>query len=409
MVTIRKRAYATQMDESDHEDNGYRKRRLSGTSRPIDQLSSNDSELIEDSTDIEHDKTQGVLESERLDINKEEEDNEDNDDNRLDLYLSDVHLAPESGSVDGEWRWWILTSTSMEDDRNNQNETVSQWTGETRSAPLSDEEYDQMIATSVDKPMVIRFRFGTDLQTVGEQVWTGALLLADYLIAYHTALFSKQQAATVLELGAGTGLCSILLHRLGVPYVFCTDGQQQVLRNCDYNVKYNQSDGTDNGGVFVRHLDWQHPPAWLSDDSSSNNIVESLEEFDWKESDIVRIRSDTQIFVAADVIYDNEATSAFLSMVNQLLKPSSMVKGNATRLFYVASEKRINFSLDELRVTAVAHDHFFRELRNYPNLQVDTDLPISTLPQRFAYTRNENLVLWRISWNDKCHGIASNI
>ncbi|RKP25951.1 hypothetical protein SYNPS1DRAFT_22183 [Syncephalis pseudoplumigaleata] len=238
--------------------------------------------------------------------------------------------------------------------------------------------------------MVVRFRFGTDLASVGEQVWTGALLLADYLIAHHAALFGRQPSATVLELGAGTGLCN---------------GQQQVLRNCEYNMRCNRLSETKDGGVFVRHLDWQHPPAWLREHDRQRASVPASEEaasmFEWRAADIARVTSDVQIFVAADVIYDNDATSAFLGIVHELLRPSPLFQCSE-RILYMASEKRINFSLEELRATAVAHDHFFRELRHYPHLQVETDLlPVDrTLPRRFPYTRNDNLVLWRVRWRE---------
>jgi hypothetical protein len=169
MVITRKRTYTTQTDRNGHENNIHRRRRLFDTNHTTSQLNSSGSELIVDSTDIEHDETQGLPEFETTDINSHsssEEEEEEEEDNRLDLYLSDVHLASESGSVDGGWRWWILTSVSTEDNKN-QNENNFQWIGKTRSEPLSDEEYNQMAASSVDKPMVIRFRFGTDLQTVG--------------------------------------------------------------------------------------------------------------------------------------------------------------------------------------------------------------------------------------------------
>ncbi|KAI9594368.1 hypothetical protein BDF19DRAFT_445717 [Syncephalis fuscata] len=328
-----------------------------------------------------------------------------------DLYLSDVHLAPENGSVDGKWRWWILTTKELKDSNNNENKNDSmdgnenntiQWTGTTQSiAPSKQDISEQESISDANRPIVLRFRFGTDLETlVREQVWAGALLLADYLVEYHTALFTKESKATVLELGAGTGLCSILLHRLGVDRVFCTDANPQVLRNCQYNIEYNCSTNGDSNGVVVRNLDWLQAPDWLTNSETKPLNDPEMRDFEWTEQDIACVTSATQVFVAADVIYDDTATAAFLDIASQLLRPSLLFK-SSDRVLYVASEKRINFSLDELRVTAVAHDHFFRELRKYPCLQVDTDIDIEAIPQRFSYTRSDNLVLWKITWNDK--------
>ena len=57
----------------------------------------------------------------------------------------------------------------------------------------------------------------TPLEDVGLQVWRGALLMADYLI--HN--FVRFRDSVVLELGAGTGLVSIVA-ALAAQTVFCT-------------------------------------------------------------------------------------------------------------------------------------------------------------------------------------------
>lgn len=57
----------------------------------------------------------------------------------------------------------------------------------------------------------------TTLDKVGLQVWRGALVMADYLIHREDRLCN----AVVLELGAGTGLVSIVA-ALRAQCVFCT-------------------------------------------------------------------------------------------------------------------------------------------------------------------------------------------
>ena len=57
----------------------------------------------------------------------------------------------------------------------------------------------------------------TTLVNVGLQVWRGSLLMADYLLGQD----SRLRGSVVLELGAGTGLVSLIAARRA-PCVFCT-------------------------------------------------------------------------------------------------------------------------------------------------------------------------------------------
>lgn len=57
----------------------------------------------------------------------------------------------------------------------------------------------------------------TTLENVGQQVWRGALLMGDYLLSN----LSRLTGATILELGAGTGLVSVIAAMSGA-HVFCT-------------------------------------------------------------------------------------------------------------------------------------------------------------------------------------------
>lgn len=58
----------------------------------------------------------------------------------------------------------------------------------------------------------------TTLEAVGLQVWRGSLLMADYILYHGDRLLSN---AVVLELGAGTGLVSIVAG-LKARHVYCT-------------------------------------------------------------------------------------------------------------------------------------------------------------------------------------------
>lgn len=57
----------------------------------------------------------------------------------------------------------------------------------------------------------------TRVSECGYQLWNGALLLCDYILTNQSRFVNK----TVLELGAGIGLCSIITSRFASK-VICT-------------------------------------------------------------------------------------------------------------------------------------------------------------------------------------------
>lgn len=95
----------------------------------------------------------------------------------------------------------------------------------------------------------IEHTMATPLDDVGKQVWRGAFLLADFIVSEPTVF----KGATVLELGAGTGLTSVIMATT-VKRVYCTDVGEDLLSMCRRNVTVNRHIGV--GEVKVRHLDW---------------------------------------------------------------------------------------------------------------------------------------------------------
>lgn len=64
----------------------------------------------------------------------------------------------------------------------------------------------------------VEHAMSTTLEKVGQQVWRGALLMTDYLLSQGNP---RLQESVVLELGAGTGLVSIVAASKA-QQVFCT-------------------------------------------------------------------------------------------------------------------------------------------------------------------------------------------
>lgn len=86
--------------------------------------------------------------------------------------------------------------------------------------------------THTEKIVFVEHSVSTELNLVGLQVWRGAFLLADYVLAYPD-LFKDQ---TVLELGSGVGLTSIVASYLAKE-VICTGKYKCSTKVCE-NFKF---------------------------------------------------------------------------------------------------------------------------------------------------------------------------
>ncbi|KAJ7372762.1 Methyltransferase-like protein 22 [Desmophyllum pertusum] len=150
--------------------------------------------------------------------------------------------------------------------------------------------------------ITIEHHLSTAVKDVGLQVWRGALLLCDFLV-YNEERFDR---CTALELGAGLGLCSIVLGRVA-KRVFCTDVGDSILRNCQRNVATNShlfKCGSDS--VTVHEFDWLKP-----------GLPTGNAPFCWTKEDQEALK-DVSVVLAADVIYDDSLTDAFLETVLRL-------------------------------------------------------------------------------------------
>jgi predicted nicotinamide N-methyase len=86
----------------------------------------------------------------------------------------------------------------------------------------------------IDHPIVLRQKSQID-QSTGLALWTCSQVLTGYLL--DNPHFVKDKS--VLELGSGLGLVSLVSHCLGADRVLATDGDVDVLANLRYNVRTN--------------------------------------------------------------------------------------------------------------------------------------------------------------------------
>jgi predicted nicotinamide N-methyase len=88
--------------------------------------------------------------------------------------------------------------------------------------------------------------------TTGRRTWEAALHLAKYLVESGSG---HVRGKKVLELGAGTGLVSILCARwLGARHVTATDGDDSVVEDLQKNIFLNGLD--DQGTIYAKQLRW---------------------------------------------------------------------------------------------------------------------------------------------------------
>uniref|UniRef100_A0A1A8QK80 Methyltransferase like 22 n=2 Tax=Nothobranchius pienaari TaxID=704102 RepID=A0A1A8QK80_9TELE len=229
----------------------------------------------------------------------------------------------------------------------------------------------------------IEHTMATTLEDVGKQVWRGALLLADFILS-KPELF---RGSTVLELGAGTGLTSIIMATTATR-VYCTDVGEDLLRLCKRNISLNKHKTEPAGReVRVKHLDWlQH-----------SLCTDAGVEFSWTEEEVADLYDNTRFIVAADVCYDDDLTDGLFRTLYRLC---SSFTHSCT--IFISLEKRMNFTLRHMDVTCQAYNHFRRCLSQLQDLSDGRcvfrveQVPLS-FSQFLLYERIEQLELWKLS------------
>lgn len=97
-----------------------------------------------------------------------------------------------------------------------------------------EEEEELFEYTFKNIPGKISLRGQTACATsTGLAVWSGAEVMAEHLAENPELVRHK----SVLELGAGLGLCGLVVHRLGATNVICSDGDVDVLKRLRVNLK----------------------------------------------------------------------------------------------------------------------------------------------------------------------------
>ncbi|XP_067270959.1 methyltransferase-like protein 22 isoform X2 [Pseudorasbora parva] len=230
---------------------------------------------------------------------------------------------------------------------------------------LTDEDEDSEEEDGAHDMIKIEHTMATPLDDVGKQIWRGAFLLADFILA-QTSMF---KGTTVLELGAGTGLTSIVMATVA-KMVYCTDVGEDLLNMCQRNVTLNR-----------QHFEPQDADL----------------EFCWTDAEVADLHDNTTFLIAADVCYDDDLTDALFRTLYRL---SSNMRHPSTA--YISIEKRLNFTLRHMDVACEAYDHFRHCLDQLHQL-TDGKMNFTVEPvkisfsQFFQYERVDQLELWKVT------------
>ncbi|GAB5355655.1 hypothetical protein AAMO2058_000224100 [Amorphochlora amoebiformis] len=280
-----------------------------------------------------------------------------------------------------------------------------------------DEQGEVLVPECVrNKSIVISHLRATSLPAVGLQLWTGSLILSDYLIANPSLL----QNAKILDLGVGSGLTTIVAKALGAQCIIATDYHDEILANLQKNIEANSSlfekDEKNKHStsqtperdpppkinpVLVRKLDWLRIPKFLEGEGEERK----------KEGDLVgekikiRPTGDTrqregiygevreeemkglQLVLAADVVYDPRLTDALAHLLDRVVTTGVVA--------IVSAEKRVYFSENTLKQEVYEWPRFI-DLVKLGGLKVET-VNVASLPQHIPYQRNRFLEIVRIT------------
>ncbi|XP_017064900.1 protein-lysine N-methyltransferase EEF2KMT [Drosophila eugracilis] len=133
--------------------------------------------------------------------------------------------------------------------------------------------------------------------TTGLCTWEAALALGDYLLQHRDVVSGKN----IVELGAGAGLLGILLKlpalKLKVGQVLLTDGSEPCVQLMRENIDLNFPNTPSEERPQAEQLSW-----------------DAVSDFPWQS------RAETDLLLAADVIYDDSQFDALLGALDYFYK-----------------------------------------------------------------------------------------
>ncbi|XP_069160894.1 methyltransferase-like protein 22 isoform X5 [Procambarus clarkii] len=240
-------------------------------------------------------------------------------------------------------------------------------------SPVIDSDGDLQVTRKKDLDkkegvVLIEHQSATTLDLVGEQVWRGALFMADFILN-NPDIFRD---AHILEVASGVGLTSIVAAMLAKQVIISDIDRGDILELIDRNIKRN----TDllKASVEVKEIDFFNHA--------------TIDE-------IMDVKKSVSILLAADVVYHDQLTDAFFRTILRLMSDPP------NKSLYVALEKRFVFTQEDMDTVAPCYEHFLQGLewlasQNLSQIDWTMEQLSTDFEQYFTYERTRHLVLWKI-------------
>lgn len=184
---------------------------------------------------------------------------------------------------------------------------------------------------------------------IGQAIWPAALLANTY-ITHNINEFTKKR---VLELGAGTGVTSCLLHLCSASHLIVTDYLDSVLNVCDINFRNNFAN--------------------LCRCRGNCQCTYSVNKFDWTELNTELINGmNIDIIICADCCYIPEDLNMFANTVKHCLNSShhdayalliQKERNPLTFMSYLSELRECGLHIEEIDTTSLI-----------PYIDADTDV-----------------------------------
>ena len=273
----------------------------------------------------------------------------------------------------------------------------------------------------------------TNLLSVGLQIWRASLFLLDFIFSKSgDTVFDKDSHC--IELGCGIGVCSSIL-QMKVKCLIATDKYENILDLCLENMRiqlennllkvgkntevlFSQS-ATPCGTKDCRILDWfEISEIFDSMDFPNRDVLisyfkskstlslldsDNAAKFCWSKRDISNLTKTNKI-IAADCIYEKPLTIAFFKTLMTLC----IISEEKEIQIFIAVEKRLNFTIEDLDITSPCYNHFIKILKHlekHNNIinswKMDGTFKVTQIKsfeQVICYERNNSLELWAVTY-----------
>mmetsp|Transcript_58370 Transcript_58370/g.110057 ORF Transcript_58370/g.110057 Transcript_58370/m.110057 type:complete len:262 (+) Transcript_58370:30-815(+) len=177
----------------------------------------------------------------------------------------------------------------------------------------------------------------------GRRVWPGSLLLSLVLASPQSPV--NLLGGAVLELGAGSGLASIVAKRLGASRIFITDGDATSTELAVDNLADNNIDcASKDSGIVVARLLWGDCESFKTDMMPEGGF---------------------SVILAADVMYKKHLPPLLFGTMKGLLSPNGvallvhLVRAGVTQELVrsAASSAGLDVTVVPLPMALLPHDH----------------------------------------------------